>query len=130
MAQHPTGWRKTSKSAQVTDCVEVARIPGGTAIRDTKKPAAGHITATHPMGHLHPRHQNRPHGPLITHRRPSRTAADLTNPRPCHHTAPAANSHPCPHGVRAPGTALACPLRVFAKNGQAALDAPTTAEAS
>jgi hypothetical protein len=38
-------WRKSSHSgAQQGDCVEVAALPGAVGLRDSKNPAAGHLT--------------------------------------------------------------------------------------
>ncbi|GAB2838365.1 DUF397 domain-containing protein [Actinocorallia aurea] len=39
-------WRKSSHSGGVQDeaCVEVAGLGGGIAVRDSKNPAAGHLT--------------------------------------------------------------------------------------
>ncbi|GAA2783563.1 DUF397 domain-containing protein [Saccharopolyspora taberi] len=42
----PKGWRKSSRSHQHTDCVEVGRLGGGAAVRDTKNRAAGYFTTT------------------------------------------------------------------------------------
>ncbi|SFS99406.1 DUF397 domain-containing protein [Saccharopolyspora flava] len=42
----PTGWRKSSRSSQVDNCVEVGRISDGAAVRDTKDRAAGFFTAS------------------------------------------------------------------------------------
>ncbi|WP_406690165.1 DUF397 domain-containing protein [Saccharopolyspora sp. ID03-671] len=42
----PIGWRKSSRSAQVDNCVEVGRVGDGAAVRDTKDRAAGFFTAT------------------------------------------------------------------------------------
>ncbi|GAB3556352.1 hypothetical protein J2S53_002329 [Actinopolyspora lacussalsi] len=39
-------WRKSSYSSQETNCVEVGRLDGGAAIRDTKDRAAGYFTTT------------------------------------------------------------------------------------
>ena len=43
-------WRKSSYSGAnnggMSDCVEVANIPSGIAIRDSKNPHAGHLTLT------------------------------------------------------------------------------------
>ena len=36
-------FRKSSYSATVNDCVEVADLPAGTAIRDTQNPERGHL---------------------------------------------------------------------------------------
>ncbi|MBK0869166.1 DUF397 domain-containing protein [Saccharopolyspora sp. HNM0986] len=45
--QHPTAWRKSSRSSGgASNCVEVGRISGGAAVRDTKDRAAGHFAAT------------------------------------------------------------------------------------
>lgn len=42
-----TGWRKSSWSAQRTDCVEVGRTGNaGAAVRDTKDPNAGFFTVS------------------------------------------------------------------------------------
>ncbi|QUH00480.1 DUF397 domain-containing protein [Saccharopolyspora erythraea] len=43
---HPVNWRKSSRSATGNACVEVGRVGGGAAVRDTKNRAAGHLTAT------------------------------------------------------------------------------------
>lgn len=43
-------WRKSSHSGSnnggMSDCVEVANIPSGIAIRDSKNPHAEHLTLT------------------------------------------------------------------------------------
>lgn len=37
-------WRTSTKSGQTGNCVEVAGLPAGVGIRDTKHRAAGHLT--------------------------------------------------------------------------------------
>ena len=39
----PLNWRKSSRSHQVSNCVEVGRLSSGAAVRDTKDRAAGHL---------------------------------------------------------------------------------------
>ncbi len=46
MTVQPGNWRKSSRSSQETSCVEVGRLAGGAAVRDTKERAAGYFTAT------------------------------------------------------------------------------------
>lgn len=46
MPHQVTGWRKSSRSHQQTDCVEVGRINEGAAVRDTKDRAAGYFATT------------------------------------------------------------------------------------
>jgi hypothetical protein len=41
---HPLSFRKSSYSGgQTQDCVEVADLPRGAAVRDSKHPDAGHL---------------------------------------------------------------------------------------
>ena len=43
-------WRKSTRSANTDNCVEVGSIPGGgAAVRDTKRRAAGYFTTTAPQ---------------------------------------------------------------------------------
>lgn len=41
----PDGWRKSSFSGGQTNCVEVARLGEGVAVRDTKNRGQGYFTA-------------------------------------------------------------------------------------
>ncbi|WP_258346014.1 DUF397 domain-containing protein [Saccharopolyspora gregorii] len=40
----PTNWRKSSRSHQVSNCVEVGSFGSGAAVRDTKDRAAGYVS--------------------------------------------------------------------------------------
>lgn len=42
----PTAWCKSSYSGQDTNCVEVGRLDGGAAVRDTKDRSTGYFTTT------------------------------------------------------------------------------------
>ncbi|MCX2728695.1 DUF397 domain-containing protein [Saccharopolyspora sp. NFXS83] len=44
MNSTPANWRKSSRSHQVSNCVEVGKVDSGAAVRDTKNRAAGYIT--------------------------------------------------------------------------------------
>ncbi|MER6991844.1 DUF397 domain-containing protein [Saccharopolyspora hirsuta] len=46
MTTVPTNWRKASYSNPNDNCVEVGRVAGGAAVRDTKDRAAGYFTTT------------------------------------------------------------------------------------
>jgi hypothetical protein len=46
MSTSDPSWRKSSYSGGAQQCVEVGRIAGCAAVRDTKDRAAGHLTAT------------------------------------------------------------------------------------
>lgn len=43
-------WRKSSHSGGVNDqvCVELAKLPMGIGVRDSKNPAAGHLSLDRP----------------------------------------------------------------------------------
>ncbi|KOX16698.1 DUF397 domain-containing protein [Nocardiopsis sp. NRRL B-16309] len=41
-------FRKSSYSANASDCVEVADLPGGAAVRDTRHRDLGHLTFADP----------------------------------------------------------------------------------
>ncbi|WP_258348620.1 DUF397 domain-containing protein [Saccharopolyspora gregorii] len=42
------GWRKSSRSVNTDNCVEVGRSAGGAAVRDTKDRAAGYFAVPRP----------------------------------------------------------------------------------
>ncbi|CAM3731102.1 DUF397 domain-containing protein [Nocardiopsis rhodophaea] len=41
---YETTFRKSSYSATANDCVEVADLPAGAALRDSKRPDRGHLS--------------------------------------------------------------------------------------
>ncbi|NEA28136.1 DUF397 domain-containing protein [Actinomadura bangladeshensis] len=43
---HSTRWRKSTRSGQNGECVEITHIVGAVAIRDSKGPIAGHLTVS------------------------------------------------------------------------------------
>ncbi|MEU3017084.1 DUF397 domain-containing protein [Nocardiopsis sp. NPDC007018] len=43
-SQNDLTFRKSSYSATQNDCVEIADLPNGAAVRDTKNRSAGHLT--------------------------------------------------------------------------------------
>ncbi|GAA0533016.1 hypothetical protein GCM10011581_17830 [Saccharopolyspora subtropica] len=45
----PIGWRKSSRSTNTDNCVEVGRIGDGAAVRDTKNRGGGYFTTTGPQ---------------------------------------------------------------------------------
>ena len=45
MAQH-LNWRKSSKSGNNVNCVEVAHVPESVAVRDSKDPHGPHLVFT------------------------------------------------------------------------------------
>jgi hypothetical protein len=50
-----THWRKSTRSGSATDeaCVELAALPGGVGVRDSKDPEGGWLTVTgDQFGHL------------------------------------------------------------------------------
>lgn len=42
----PAVWRKSTRSQAATNCVEVADLPGGTAVRDSKNPTGAVLRFT------------------------------------------------------------------------------------
>lgn len=46
MAVDDRAWRKSSYSHQETNCVEVAQLPGATAVRDSKHPETDELRVT------------------------------------------------------------------------------------
>jgi hypothetical protein len=42
----PTLWRKSTRSQAATNCVEVAGLPGGSAVRDSKDPDGTRLSFT------------------------------------------------------------------------------------
>lgn len=42
----PAVWRKSTRSNSQAACVEIADLPGGTAVRDSKDPAGPALTFT------------------------------------------------------------------------------------
>lgn len=42
----PAVWRKSTRSMSETNCVEVADLSGGTAVRDSKHPTGAVLTFT------------------------------------------------------------------------------------
>ncbi|MDA3627559.1 DUF397 domain-containing protein [Saccharopolyspora sp. WRP15-2] len=42
----PNSWRKSSRSTNTDNCVEVGRVESGAAVRDSKAPDAGYFTTT------------------------------------------------------------------------------------
>lgn len=43
MTRNQQAWRKSSYSGSDTNCVEVAPLPGSTAVRDSKNPTGGRL---------------------------------------------------------------------------------------
>jgi hypothetical protein len=46
-----SNWYKSSYSGDSANCVEVAQVPGGRLVRDSKRPDDGHLTVTQAAWH-------------------------------------------------------------------------------
>ncbi|GAB2684886.1 hypothetical protein GCM10027271_54130 [Saccharopolyspora gloriosae] len=44
MCEQVRGWRKSSRSVNTDNCVEIGHRDAGAAVRDTKDRGAGHLT--------------------------------------------------------------------------------------